>query len=147
MIKTNRSLLTYIVLNCLTCGIYGFYFTYSIARDVNQMCAGDGRRTGGLIAYILLSIITCGIYNWWWQYQLGNRLADNAPRYGLHFSENGTTVILWDVVGLLLCFLGPFFAMHILIKNTNALASAYNSRGNGGGGQVYGAPTVNVTVR
>ena len=125
MIKTNRSLLTYIVLNCLTCGIYGFYFTYSIARDVNQMCAGDGR--------------------WWWQYQLGNRLADNAPRYGLHFSENGTTVILWDVVGLLLCFLGPFFAMHILIKNTNALASAYNSRGNGGG-QVYGTPTVNVNV-
>ena len=100
-----------------------------------------------LLTYIVLNIITCGIYNWWWQYQLGNRLADNAPRYGLHFSENGTTVILWDVVGLVLCGLGPFFAMHILIKNTNALASAYNSRGNGGGGQVYGTPTVNVTVR
>ena len=103
LVKQNRSLIAYICLSLITCGIYGFYFTYSIARDMNIMCAGDGKKTGGLIAYILLSIITFGIYNLWWQYQIGNRLQNNAPRYGLSFTENGTTVLLWDLVGIFLC--------------------------------------------
>lgn len=52
----------------------------------------------------------------------------NAPRYGLQFQENGTTILLWMIFGALLCGIGPFVAMHILIKNANALAAAYNAR-------------------
>ena len=52
----------------------------------------------------------------------------NAPRYGLTFAENGTSVLLWLTVGSLLCGIGFFMAMHILIKNTNAMAKAYNSK-------------------
>ena len=59
---------------------------------------------------------------------MGNRLAANAPRYGITFQENGTSVLLWYLVGALLCGIGPWVAMHILIKNTNALAAAYNAR-------------------
>lgn len=62
-----------------------------------------------------------------WYYGLGNRLAENAPRYNLNFQENGTTVLLWVLFGSFLCGIGPFVAMHIIIKNTNALASAYNA--------------------
>ena len=108
-IKTDRSLAMYILLGVCTCGIYVFYFIYSLARDLNQMCEGDGEKTPGLAAYIGLCIITCGIYGLWWMYKIGNRLQANAPRYGL-------------------CFIGPFIAMNILIKNTNALAGAYNNR-------------------
>ena len=146
LVKQNRSLIAYICLSLITCGIYGFYFTYSIARDMNIMCAGDGKKTGGLIAYILLSIITFGIYNLWWQYQIGNRLQNNAPRYGLSFTENGTTVLLWDLVGIFLCGIGPFIAMHIIIKNTNALAAAFNSRNNRPSGNGTVPPNVNVNV-
>jgi hypothetical protein len=99
-----------------------------MAHDVNIACARDGENTGGLVAYILLSIITCGIYGWYWQYKLGNRLAMTAPRYGLAFQENGTTVLLWLVFGSLLCGLGAWIAMHILIKNSNAICAAYNYR-------------------
>ena len=109
------------------CGIYGYYFIYSIARDVNTMCRDDGEKTGGLLAFILLSFVTCGFYGLYWEYKLGNRLAANAPRYGITFQENGTSVLLWYLVGSLLCGIGPFIAMHILIKNTNALAAAYNA--------------------
>ena len=60
--------------------------------------------------------------------QIGNRLQANAPRYGLVFQENGTTVLLWQIFGALLCGLGPIFAMNIVINNTNAMATAYNTR-------------------
>lgn len=125
-LKTDRSILMYIVLTIVTCGLYGFWFIYTMAQDVNTACAGDGESTSGLVAYIVLSYITCGIYSYYWQYQLGNRLADNAYRYNMRFSENGTTVLLWAIFGSFLCGLGPLIAMNILIKNTNAICSAYN---------------------
>ena len=124
--KADRSLIAYILLTFITCGIYGWYFIYALARDVNAVCAGDGKSTAGLIKLILLSMITCGFYGIYWYYSLGNRLAENAPRYGLNFQENGTTVLLWYLVGLLACGIGPFVAMHIIIKNANALCGAYN---------------------
>lgn len=125
-LKADRSLIAYILLNLITCGIYGWYFLYALARDVNVVCAGDGKTTAGLVKLILLSFITCGIYSFFWYYNLGNRLSANAPRYGLNFQENGTTVLLWMVLGSMLCGIGPFIAMHIIIKNTNALCGAYN---------------------
>lgn len=127
-LKTDRSLLMYILLSIVTCGIYSWYFLYSIARDVNEVCEGDGKKTPGLLKFILLSMITCGIYSWVWYYNLGNRLQENAPRYGLQFSENGTSVLIWLIFGSFLCGIGAFIAMNILIKNTNAICAAYNQR-------------------
>lgn len=129
-LKTDRNIVMYVLLTIITCGIYGFYFIYSMAQDVNTACQGDGNKTSGLLAFILLSYVTCGIYAIYWEYSLGNRLASNAYRYGFNFQENGSTVLLWHLVGYLLCGLGPFIAMHILIKNTNAICMAYNQYNN-----------------
>ncbi|MBO4484827.1 MAG: DUF4234 domain-containing protein [Lachnospiraceae bacterium] len=125
-LTTDRSLLMYIILTIVTCGIYGWWFIYSLAQDVNTACEGDGENTPGLVAFIVLSYITCGIYAYWWYYKLGNRLQSNAYRYGMQFSENGTTVLLWLIFGSFLCGIGPFVAIYILIKNTNAICRAYN---------------------
>ena len=125
-LKTDRGLFVYIILSIITCGIYGYYFLYSMAKDVNIACEGDGESTAGLLQFIILSFVTCGIYAWIWYYKLGNRLAENAPRYGMNFQENGTTVLMWQLFGALLCGIGPFIAMSILIKNTNKICNAYN---------------------
>ncbi len=125
-LKTDRGLIIYILLGIITCGIYGYYFLYSMARDVNIACEGDGENTGGLVEFIVLSFITCGIYSIIWQYKLGNRLATNSFRYGMNFQENGSTVLMWDIFGSLLCGIGPFVGMNILIKNTNLICAAYN---------------------
>ena len=127
MINENRALWKYILFTILTCGIYSQYFIYSIAQDVNEMCRDDGKQTGGLAKFIILSILTLGIYTWVWYYKLGNRLYDNAYRFGLRFSENGTSILLWNIFGVLICGIGPFIAMNIVIKKTNAMAHAYNS--------------------
>ena len=125
-LQTDRSLVTYILLSIITCGIYSYYFLYMLARDVNTVCEGDGQETPGLLPFILLSFVTCGFYALYWYYCLGNRLASNAPRYGLNFQENGTTILLWYLVGAFLCGIGPYVAMHFLIRNTNSLCAAYN---------------------
>lgn len=127
-LKTDRSLVLYILLGILTCGIYQLYVFYTIMRDVNVACDGDGRHTPGLLEFILFGILTCGIYDLYWFYSVGNRLADNAPRYGLHFQENGTTLLLWMLIGSLLCFIGSYVGIYFLLNNVNAICSAYNQQ-------------------
>lgn len=127
-IQTDRNIIMYVLLTLVTCGIYGYYFIYKLAQDVNEMCKDDGQSTPGLAAFILLSLVTCGFYAYYWYYQLGNRLQANASKYGITVAENGTTILLWCIVGLLVCGLGPYIAMHLIIKNTNAMAIAYNQQ-------------------
>jgi len=125
MVQNNRSLLKLILLSIVTCGIYDLFFIHTLARDVNIICGADGKNTPGLLKLWLFSILTCGIYAYIWYYNLGNRLAESAPRYGLTFAENGTSVLMWMLFGSLLCGIGPFIALNIIIKNTNQLATAY----------------------
>ncbi|GHU95935.1 hypothetical protein FACS189479_09630 [Spirochaetia bacterium] len=111
----------------ITFGIYGLYWIHKLAKDVNTLCADDGKKTSGLVKFLLLSAITLGIYGCVWWYMLGDRLHDNAPRYNLQVKESGGTILLWMIAGSLIA-VGPFIAMHIVIKNTNALADEYNKK-------------------
>lgn len=127
-LKEDRGLLSYFLLSVITCGIYAYYFIYKMAHDINIACDGDGESTGGLVKYIVLSFITCGIYSIYWEYKLGNRLAANAQKYGMSFQENGTTIVLWTIFGSILCSLGYWFGMNILINNSNKICHAYNQK-------------------
>ena len=129
-INENRDLVTYILLTIVTCGIYGYWFVYTMAQDANIACADDGEETPGLAVYILLSIVTCGIYSYYWQYKLANRLQANGPRYGVTIPEGGSDVLIWYILGTFVCFICSFVGMNILLKNMNTLAAAYN-RANG----------------
>ena len=127
MVNDKRSLGIYILLSFVTCGIYSWVFIYYLAKDMNIVCAGDGDETPGLLMFVLLSFITCGIYSIYWYYKLGNRQAANAHRYNVNITENGTSVMVWILVGSLIMGIGFFVAIHILIKNMNLLAYAYNN--------------------
>lgn len=126
MIK-RRDFIVMILLSFLTCGIYGIIFWYGYSDDTNKLCYGDGKETMNYLVVILLSLVTCGIYYWIWLYQLANRLKDNAPRYGCNLNEDGTTILLWMIVGSLLCGFGTLYAQYLLVRNMNALADSYNS--------------------
>ncbi len=127
MLSTDRSIVAYILLGLVTCGIYDLYMLHCIVQDVNITCAGDGKKTAGILEYILFGILTCGIYDYIWLYNLGNRLQNNSQRYGMNFQEGGTTILLWWIFGSFLCGVGPFIAANIIIKNTNAINAAYNN--------------------
>ena len=128
MIK-KRGLAGLVIFSLITFGIYGLYWIHKLAKDVNTICEGDGKKTGGLLKYLLLGLITFGIYDLVWVYMLGDRLQDNAPKYTLAFKESGGTVLLWLILGSIV-IIGPFIALHIIIKNTNALADEYNKKFN-----------------
>jgi len=125
MLDEQRGVGKFIIFSILTFGIYSLYSQYTLARDVNIICEGDGKKTAGLFKSILLTIVTFGIYGVVWQGLLADRLKDNAPRYGLAFKEDGLTIVLWDVLGAFI-IVGPFIAMHKILKNVNDLAREYN---------------------
>ena len=142
-VQTNYSLVSYILLNLITCNIYSYYIIYKMAQDSNKICTGDGKGTMGLVGFICLSFITCGIYAWYWEYKLQERLRANAPRYGMQIQQSGAVVLAWiiggAVVGVLLCipvvtvWLGYIVAVvtnamgiNILFKTLNVLGGAYN---------------------
>lgn len=127
MIKT-RSLAMYIILSIITLGIYSIIFWWGYVKDINKVCEGDGQESPNYLIVLLLSIITFGIYGFYWYYKQGNRLQNIAPNYNLTFTENGTTILLWMILGSLICGIGTFVAFYILIKNMNAIAPVYNAR-------------------
>ncbi len=126
-LETDRSIVAYILLGLITCSIYDLYMLSCMIQDANITCAGDGKHTRGILEFIVFGILTCGIYDYVWLYNFGNRLQENAPRYGMNFQEGGTVIILWYILGAWLCGIGPFIAMYIVIKNSNALNAAYNN--------------------
>lgn len=124
----DRSFVKILLLSFVTLGIYGIYALNKISQDVAVMCAGDNDEMPSYLKAFLLSLITFGIYGIWWTYRFGNRLQNNAARYGLSFSENGTTLLLWQLLGSLLCGIGPLVAFYLIVKNVNALSAAYNAQ-------------------
>lgn len=126
-INEDRSFIVYVILSVLTCGLYAFYFVHTLARDVNKICAEDGRKVGGLVAYIILSYLTFGLYHVYWKCKIADRLRKNAPLYNLEFSAGPITMLALSILGLFV-FVGPFIATYILIHNTNKLAHAFNNQ-------------------
>ena len=127
MVEQNRSLLKWLLLGIVTCGIYDLYFIYKLAQDVNKICEGDGDNTPGLLSFILLTLVTCGIYGYYWYYKLGDRLFRNGPRYNIQVGESGGTILLYMLINLISGGIGTILATHFIIRNTNSLAAAYNT--------------------
>ena len=139
--KENRSLIKYLLLNLITAGIYGLFFWSGYAKDMNTICAGDGRKTRGVVGRVLLSIITAGIYELVWLYRAGDRIAANCRAKGIPVKATGSSVLLWYTVGALLFGIGPLVAVNKLIRGLNDLSAAYNRRSVPGAGV-----TVNVNI-
>ena len=127
-VKTDYSLLMYILLTILTLGIYGLIVIYNLAKDTNQMCAEDGDKVGGLCAYFFLTLLTFGIYSIYWFYKVQTRIHNAAPRYGAVIPEDGGTVMLWTLLGMFLFAPLAWYAMHIVFKSANTLGTAYNAK-------------------
>ena len=128
LIATNRGLLKYVLLTFITCNFYHFFFVHNLAKDINEICKDDHKKTSGVFKYIIFSFITCGIYPFFWIYNVANRIADYADNNGVRIREDGTTIILWRLFGMFVCCIGPFVATHLLCKNMNTVAEIYNSK-------------------
>ena len=128
--KTNKSLVKFILLSLITFGIYGIVILSSVSNDINIIASRyDGKRT---MHYCLLCFlvgnITFGIGYIVWYHKISNRIGDELNRRGINYSFGAKDYWLWSVLGSLI-IVGPFIYTYKLLKATNLLCENYNING------------------
>ena len=129
-LKTNRSLLKFILLSMITFGIYGIVVMSCISRDINIVATRyDGKKTMHycLVAF-LFSWLTCGIVPIVWIHKLSNRIGNELTRRGYQEKFGASTFWLWGVLGYFI-IVGPFIYCHKLLKSMNQICESYNYYG------------------
>ncbi len=114
-----------LVLSIITCGIYYWVYLYRMSKDLNTMAGEDGQTVDPTLV-VVLTIITCGIYEYYWLYKMGNRMQNLGRANNIRIDENGTTYLLWKLLGYLICGIGTWVGVYLFIKNFNTLADGYN---------------------
>ena len=88
MIK-ERSIVLYIILSIITCGIFGLYWFVCITEDTNA--AADVAGTSGGLA--------CGIYGFYWAYKCGEKLDIAKEKRGMPAGNGGILYLLLFIFG------------------------------------------------
>ena len=129
-LKTNRSLLKYILLSLITCGIYGLVVMSVLSTDINTIASRyDGKKT---MHYCLLTFVfaglTFGIAPIVWYHRISNRIGAELNRRGIDYSFSAGTYWGWNVLGALIV-VGPLVYTHKLFKAMNLLCADFNAKG------------------
>ena len=131
MYKTNRSLLTLILLSLITFGIYDLYFFTKVGTDINQIASRrDGRHSMHfLLLTFIISPITCGIGGLVWYSNISQRIGNEARVRGNATNFSSSTFWLWAILGSLLFGIGPLVYYHKLCVTINYICASYNQNG------------------
>ena len=129
-LKTNRSLLKFILLSLITFGIYGLVVMSSVSTDINTIASRyDGKKTMHYcLVVFIFSWLTLGIVPLVWNHKISNRIGNELTRRGISYNFDASTFWLWNVLGSLI-LVGPFIYMHKLLTSMNLLAENYNVNG------------------
>ena len=127
-LKTNRSMILYFLLTAITCGIWSFVFVHKQAKDLNVVCAEDGKKTGGFVKYLILTPLTLGIYGIIWWCASASRVKAYGARHNVNGVTGAASLILWTTIGSMLFGLGPFIAIHKYMKSTNRICKDFMAR-------------------
>ena len=91
----SRSIPIAIILSIVTFGIYGLYWLYCLASDVNTL---TGEEDSSGFKVLILSIITLGLYELYWLYKVGERLSDFQTLVYLILGILGWNIIAWAFI-------------------------------------------------
>ena len=129
-LKTNRSLLKYILLSIVTFGIYGLVVMSAASTDINTIASRyDGKKTMHycLVVFIFAGL-TLGIVPLVWNHKISARIGNELTRRGISYNFGASTFWLWGILGGMIV-VGPFIYLHKLLKSMNLLAEHYNVNG------------------
>lgn len=103
-----------IVLNYVTCGIYGLYMWYKMTAENNDIARKYGiDPIMGFIPQLFLGIITCGIYSIVWMFKFFALQVKIAKASGVQVSPSENTFLL-----VILSWI-PFYSFYMLCDNYN----------------------------
>lgn len=129
-LKTNRSLLKFILLSIVTLGIYAIVVMSNISESINTVAGRyDGKKTMHFcLLCFLVGPITLEIATLVWYHRISARIGDELQRRGIDYKFSASTFWLWDVLGSFI-IVGPFIYTHKLFKAMNLLCENYNQTG------------------
>lgn len=129
-LKTNRSLIKFILLSIITFGIYGIVVMSAVSTDINTIASKyDGKKTMHYcLVLFIFSWLTLGIVPLVWSHKVSARIGNELNRRGINYSFGAGTFWGWGVLGILI-FVGPFIYIHKLLKSMNLLAEDFNQKG------------------
>ena len=90
-----------VVLSIVTCGIYGIYWLYTIAHDLNDLCESQNQEKGaepGLV--VVLGIVTCGIYSIYYLWKAGKMVSSLTRSNGHHPSDDSIVLMVLSILQL-----------------------------------------------
>lgn len=129
-LRTNRSVVKYILLSVITFGIYGLICMMNVSKDINTVASEhDGKKTMNYLLMCIICPFTLGILSFVWYHKFSNRLKEESIRRGLPCNFSAKTFWGWNVLGVLLCGVGPIVYFYKLFKTMNAINEDYNNRG------------------
>jgi len=106
-----------IILSMVTCGIYYFYWRYTIACELREYLKDPGIHP---VLDVVLSLF-CLPYSWWVDYSYCKRIEDVRPLVGLHAKEIATSAVLFGILGCLASGAGFWVSAFIIQGEVNAL--------------------------
>lgn len=129
-LKTNKSLLKFILLSVITLGIYPLVVMSAVSSDINIVASRyDGKKT---MHYCLLTFIisplTCSIGAFVWYHRISNRIGAELKRRGIDYSFSAADFWIWNVLCALIV-VGPFIYTYRLFKAVNKMNAHYNVNG------------------
>lgn len=129
-LKTNKSLLKYILLSLVTFGIYPLVVMSAVSNDINIVASRyDGKKTMHYcLLFFVVAPITLGIASIVWYHKISNRIGDEVKRRGINYKFSATDFWLWNVLGALIV-VGPFIYIHKMFKAVNLMNENYNTNG------------------
>ena len=93
-----RNIAVCIILSIVTCGIYGLYWIYKMAEDINTIRQDPNATSPGMV--LVLSIVTCDIYLLFWLYKAGETIDNTLVMQGRQAGNKGILYLLLAVFGL-----------------------------------------------
>ena len=90
-----------VVLSIVTCGIYGIYWLYTIAHDLNDLFESQNQEKGaepGLV--VVLGIVTCGIYSLYYLWKAGKMVSSLTRSNGQHPSDDSIVLMVLALLQL-----------------------------------------------
>lgn len=129
LLKTNRSLLVYVLLGIVTLGIYVIYRNFEMGESINRIASPyDGKKTMNYIIAWLLSIVTFGIFYYVWMHMFTERVGNELERRGCSQKLSIADFWLWGVLGSFI-IIGPFIFFYRLFNGMNELSASFNVNG------------------
>ncbi len=129
-LKTSRGWFKAVLLDLVTCGIYGIILFSGISTDLNILASRyDGRKTMHFcLLFFIVFPLTLGIGMLVWFHRLSNRIGRELARRGIAYRFGAGSFWGWNILGSLI-IIGPIIYLHKLCKSMNLLCDDYNIRG------------------